>query len=163
MAQTAQKIGTLPSECKRNWESREWAVLVKLPIVQFWWAHVNCCLLFLADRRNTWCGLLLLWPICFSVLCVQRHPSAYLGWYKVLFEVLLSSCYLVWPFFSDLWYQKDFFSWRTFPHPWLCGAMENYTTEKTPPERQHLVCVDRLNETSPDVPNAYVKRMEENH
>ncbi len=36
------------------------ATFLQSSIIQFWWACVNCSLRFLADRRDTRCGLLLL-------------------------------------------------------------------------------------------------------
>ncbi len=52
--------------------------------IKFWWAGANYSLSFqfLADRRGTWCGLLLLYrPSAsrFDVLCIQKCSSAYLG------------------------------------------------------------------------------------
>ena len=40
--------------------------------VLFWWACVNCSFSFpfIADRSAIWCGLLLMFSMCFKVLCV---------------------------------------------------------------------------------------------
>uniref|UniRef100_A0A8C6P6V6 WWC family member 3 n=1 Tax=Nothobranchius furzeri TaxID=105023 RepID=A0A8C6P6V6_NOTFU len=44
-------------------------------LVQFWWSCVSCSLrfLFLADGRDTWCGLLLLESICFKLQPAVDH------------------------------------------------------------------------------------------
>ena len=58
-----RQILTLPSEChSRNRDSSDQATFFQSSIVQFWWARANCSLsfLFVADRRGTRCGLLLL-------------------------------------------------------------------------------------------------------
>ncbi len=62
------KFWPLSSECfSRNRDSSDQATFFQSSIVQFWWSCVNCILrfLFLADRSDTRCGLLLLESICF--------------------------------------------------------------------------------------------------
>lgn len=81
--------------------------------VQFWWAHVNCCLSlpFVADRSGIRCDLLLLWPIWSEVLCRQRCSSAYLELVLPSYqlEATQSLAILLWP-------QQGIFFLRTAAH-----------------------------------------------
>lgn len=86
---------------------------------------------FIADRMGiqVWFSAAVSHLVRGFTCCAFRDAFfVYLGWNKWLFELLFPLCHLeaAWPFFFDLWHQKDIFTQRTASH-WIFSLFRPFS------------------------------------